>query len=162
MKVVCSYCKADMREVEPYDDQGLSHGMCDDCFNHFMRQWEGLRLGEYLDDFDFPVIVVTGDEKRVAAVNQRMAEMLGKSQREVTGLLGGEAMECVYSRMEGGCGKTIHCQTCTIRRAVTETWDTGRSLERVPAHLELDDGRIHFLISTHKHEHSVKVVIEDA
>jgi PAS domain-containing protein len=161
MKVVCSYCRADMREVEPYDDQGVSHGICDECYVHFMRQWEGLKLGEYLDDFEFPVIVVTGNEKRIAAVNQRMAELIGKEEREVAGLLGGEALECVYSRLEGGCGKTIHCKTCTIRKTVNETWETGRSLEQVPARLDRDDGRIHLLISTYKHERAVTVVIED-
>ncbi|MBN2104037.1 hypothetical protein JW835_08370 [bacterium] len=66
--------------------------------------------------------------------------------------MGGDAMECVYARLPGGCGNTIHCKTCTIRNSVTETFNTGKSLRKVPAYLDQmqDESvkEIKFLIST--------------
>jgi len=149
-----------MGEKEPFEDDRVTHTMCKECSEHFTKQWSGLKLGRYLDDFDAPVIAVDEDGRLVAA-NQQMADMLGKPQREVAGFLGGEAMECVFARLPEGCGRTIHCKTCTIRKNVMATMETGESHVRVPAHLDRDDGRIHFLISTHKKDTFIQLVIEE-
>jgi PAS domain-containing protein len=133
--------------------------MCEKCVEHFQLQWKGQSFSEYLDNFDFPVLIVDGDG-RIAAVNRIMADMLGKTDRQVFGLLGGEAFECKYARLEEGCGQTIHCRTCTVRNLVQETYLTGESFYQVPAYVEGDENRIEFLISTVKLERSVQVVVE--
>lgn len=158
---MCSYCKKELGEVEPLDDTRVSHGMCQECVEHFSRQWlGGQRLGEYLDKYDKGVIVVEPGG-RVVAANTPMARMLNKTDREVFGLLGGEAMECQYARLPGGCGETVHCQTCTIRNRVQQTLATGESQIRVPAHLTREDTTLHFLISTRLQGEFVEVVIEE-
>ena len=48
MRIVCSYCRAELGKKEPLDVDVVTDGMCEPCFEHFTRQWEGLRLGEYL------------------------------------------------------------------------------------------------------------------
>jgi len=95
-------------------------------------------------------------------LNQQMADMLGKSYRETFGLLGGEAMECKYSRLEGGCGGTVHCKTCTIRRSITHTMETGENLKEVPALLNRKNETIKYLISTFKENGIVRLVIHEA
>ena len=160
MKLVCSFCHVALGEKEPLDDPTVTHGMCPACFHHFEQQWQGQRLGEYLDAFDVPVVVVNR-EGRVVAANQHMAAMLGKEDRETNGLLGGEVMECVYSRLEGGCGRTVHCAACTVRRAVTTTLETGAALERVPAFIDRDDHRLHLSISAYKEGETVRLEIHD-
>ena len=159
MRVVCSYCRHELGEKEPLDDDMVSHGMCAECEGYFSRQWAGLRLGEHLDDIDLPAMAVDQDA-RVIAVNQRMAEMLGKNDREYFGLLGGEVMDCQFARLPEGCGKTVHCQTCTIRRTVTKAVDTGRPQLRVPAYLNQIDRRVNMLISAYEHDGFVRIVIE--
>lgn len=159
MKVICSYCRNKMDDKEPFDSDLVSHGMCEDCIEYFSPQWEGLSLGEYLDRFDFPVIVVNED-CRILAANQEMANIIGRGERETQGLLTGEAVECVYSRMEGGCGNTIHCKTCTIRNSVSHTLETGESLHRVECYVEKGNERIPFFITTVKLEKSVQVLVE--
>jgi PAS domain-containing protein len=119
-----------------------------------------LQLGEYLDQFQEPVIVING-VGRVLAANQPMANLLGKSEREVAGLLGGEAMECVYARLPGGCGHTTHCKTCTIRNTVTTTRESSIPQSRVPAYLDQDDGRTRFVISSKKVRGTILVIIEE-
>jgi len=84
----------------------------------------------------------------VLAANQLMADALHKSDRELFGLLGGEVLECARARRSEGCGRTVHCATCPVRSAVIHTAETGESCERVPAYLELADGRKSLVIST--------------
>ena len=158
MKVVCSYCRSSWAAEGPPDM--VSHGICEGCFAFYERTWDGLSLGEYLDDFDEPVIVVS-DEGRVLAVNEKMAEVLGRTDREARGLLGGEVMVCAYARLEGGCGQTVHCSACTIRRTVEAARDTGEAQENVLAYLERDDGPVHLRISTSRIDQGVRVVIHD-
>lgn len=160
MRIVCSYCRREMGEKEPLDDDMLSHGMCAGCEHYSAKQWAGLRLGEYLDGIDLPAIAVDQDI-RVVAANQRMAEILGKNDREQFGLLGGEAMECQFARLPEGCGKTTHCQTCTIRRTVMDAIDTGQPQLRVPAYLNQIERRIKMVISAYKHDRFVRIVIEE-
>lgn len=149
-----------MGEREPLDDLRPTHSMCEPCFAHFSRRWEGLRLGEYLDEFDVPVALVEGDS-RVVAANQRMADLLGRSDREVQGLLGGEVFECVNSRLPGGCGKTVCCATCTIRRAVTRARD-GEDQVDVPAWVDRDGERLEVRISTSEQDGVVRLSILQA
>ncbi len=158
MRVVCSFCGEDMGEKEPLQDNRLSHGMCTPCFEHFSKQWNGLKLGEYLDDFEVPVVVFDRDV-RVQAANKPMADLLGKSEREMSGLLGGEVMECVYARRPEGCGGTIHCKTCTIRNTVERTLDTGEPQTQL-AYLNQDDRRVQLFLSTTVLNGAVGVVVK--
>lgn len=31
MKVTCAWCRKDLPDKEPFDDERVSHGICDDC-----------------------------------------------------------------------------------------------------------------------------------
>ena len=159
MKVICSFCRADLGDKEPVDLDSVTHGMCDACADHFGKQWDGLHLGEYLDQFDYPVLALNGD-RRVVAANQPMADMLGKSDRQLFGLLGGEAMECMYSRLPEGCGSTVHCETCTIRKTVMEVLETDEPREWVPAYVDRGDRRLWLTISAYKRDGIVFLVVE--
>lgn len=161
MKVICSYCEKDLGEKEPLENEGVSHGMCSPCRTHFRRQWKGLSLSDYLDAFSFPVAVVDGNVRMIAA-NRPMAALAGRAPEELVGLLGGEVVECAYARRAGGCGRTIHCKTCTIRGAVARTFETGEPCIRLPASVDRHDGRVRFLISTSKRGPAVEVLLEDA
>jgi PAS domain-containing protein len=134
MRVICSYCRAELAPKEPLEDDAITHTMCPDCLDHFGRQAEGWSLGELLDQFDVPVLAVDCDGRAIAA-NQATAEMVGKSRRELFGMLGGDLMECAYARLPGGCGKTIHCKACAIRNTVQKTIETGSPQLRVQAYL---------------------------
>ncbi len=160
MRTICAYCRAVIAEIDDGDDDLTSHGMCDACEAHFRPQWlGGLTLGEYLDQFDDPVLVVDA-EGRVAAANQRMANMLGRPSRELAGLLGGDALECQYARLPEGCGLTTHCKTCTIRNTVEATMADGKPRHRVSAQLYHVDGPRQFLITTCRVGNTVEVTVE--
>ncbi|MFC1859695.1 hypothetical protein ACFL9U_16950 [Thermodesulfobacteriota bacterium] len=148
-----------MGEKEPLDDHRVSHGICPDCSSHYQRQLAGLPLDEYLDGFDAPVLIVDADG-RIAAANKMASAMMGKSQHGSIGLLGGEAMECAYARLAEGCGKTMHCETCTIRIAVNKAMETGETQRQVPVKLQKEDGEAQMIISTYNVDGFVRIVIE--
>ena len=117
MKVVCSYCRKEMEERQPFREKIVTHIICPECFDYFKEQMDGLSFDAYLDKFDVPVLIV--DKKgRIVASNQLASGMTGKSKSELYGLLGKEAMECVFARIPGGCGQTVHCLECSIRNSV--------------------------------------------
>jgi PAS domain-containing protein len=155
MKVICAWCHQELEaDPEIADDSGseISHGICSSCGDYFLS---GRRptLDEFLDRLAVPVLVVDAQGTIVLA-NHYALDILGKDLNKVQGYRGGDAMECGYARLPGGCGKTEHCKACTIRNSVMETFSTGQSLLRVPAYLNrrTEDGtvRIRFLISTQK------------
>jgi len=147
-----------MGDKEPYGSQEISHGMCQVCFEDFEKKWSVPTLGEFLDQFEVPILAVT-EERRIIAVNQVMAEIMGREQREVFGLLGGEAMTCQYAQLQEGCGGSIHCKACTIRNAVLSTMRSGKPERNIPAHLDCITREVEFLISTRKEKSYVLLEI---
>jgi PAS domain-containing protein len=159
VRVVCSYSHKSLGTKPPLRDGSLSHGMCRECGEHFGRQWSGLSHDQYLDRFDFPILLVEG-EGRIVAANRAAGTLLGHRPSEMVGLLGGEAMECSRARLPGGCGRTVHCPTCAIRNAVTETHRSGVPLARVPARLVRSDRDVDLLLTTTLEDDLVRVVVE--
>lgn len=136
--------------------------MCDACSAYFERVRRGLSMSEYLDMFEQPVIVSDG-EGNVLAANSAMASRAGRAAGELGGESFGVTFACERSRLPGGCGKTIHCRDCTIRRMVTEVSRTRLTRWRVPAYLQTESGRSELCITVRPGEgEAVEVVLEDA
>ncbi len=160
MLVVCAYCRKTISDDRRGGACDVSHGMCPSCADHYERLWKGMPLSEYLETIDRPVMMLIGDGA-VVAVNQKLAGVLGRDKVELRGLLGGEAMACVHSLLPEGCGKTVHCRECTVRRAVESVARTGKPLERIPAYLDKKDGRVNLRISVKAKDGLVRVVVEE-
>ncbi len=160
MLVVCSYCRKTIRDDRGSGACDVSHGMCLSCADHYGRLWEGMPLSEYLDTLPQPVVVLNGDGCVVAA-NQQVAALFGREQIELSGLMTGEALACVHSLLPEGCGKTIHCRECTIRRSVQKVAKTGVPLAKIPAYLKTKDGRVDLQISVKAKDGLVRVVVEE-
>jgi hypothetical protein len=83
----------------------------------------------------------------------------------IGGRLAGEVFECTHAHQPGGCGHTLHCQSCMIRSSVTKTFQTGAPCIRVPACQDLDtfEGprKVRFLITTEKVSGGVLLRIDD-
>jgi PAS domain-containing protein len=165
MKVVCAWCRQELATDDQIaGDPGseISHGICPSCKDYFLS---GKRptMDQFLDRLTVPVLLVD-PQGEILFANKHALELLGKDLGGVRGHRGGDAMECSHARLPGGCGRTEHCKACTIRNSVMETFNTERSLLRVPAYLNrlTDDGtvRIRFLISTQKVDDTVLLRID--
>ncbi len=160
MKVICSYCRKKIGEKEPFNDYSVSHGMCQECYDYYEEQINGLSLDKFLDKLEAPVLIMD-ENNRIVAANKMAGTMTGKSHREVFGLLGEEMMECVYARLPEGCGEKAHCEACTIRNAVMAAMESGEPQMHVPVKLLQEDREIEMVISTEKIGSLVRIVIEN-
>ena len=160
MKVICSYCRKKMGEKEPFNNNSVSHSMCQECYDYYEEQMKGLSLDKFLDKFEAPVFIADEDG-RIVAANKMVGTMTGRSYHEAFGLLGGEMMECVYARLPEGCGETVHCVACTIRNTVMAAMESGEPQMHVPVKLQQEDREIKMVISTEKIGSLVRIVIED-
>jgi len=110
-------------------------------------------LIEYLDGLGAPVAVVDRDGV-VRAASRQLCDLVKQDLSSVRHRKGGDVFECAYAGLPEGCGQTIHCSACAIRRAVTETLSSGVSRERVPASLQQGDPerprRVELLVSTER------------
>jgi PAS domain-containing protein len=160
MIVICSYCRKQIGEKEPCGDKRLSHGICSVCSDYYIPTLLKLNLSLFLDEQDIPIIMVD-ETGRIAGVNQAMLSFLGRSRKEVLGLLAGEMMGCRYSRLEQSCGKTVHCMNCTIRNTFNKCRETLTDQENVPAYLDRDKERIHFRVSAFHRKNFTKLIVDE-
>ena len=154
MKKVCAWCKTVLDRVESQAgfENVISHGICGRCRDNVLFQM-GVELGEFLDSLKLPVVVVNR-EGTIVTGNNRARAVLRKGLPEIEGYKGGDVFECAYARLPDGCGNTVHCSGCTIRRTVMKTHGTGRGFLNVPATLNRnnpeDPKKIKLLISTER------------
>lgn len=163
MKRVCAWCKAETGSVPTKDDEpwAVTHGICPACEEKFFgkaaHSVRAMSLSELLERLDAPVFVIEDD---VAVGANRAARVLvDKELPQILERRGGEIFECVHAQDSAGCGNTVHCSGCTVRRAVTETLDTGHSVVgRVVAPAGRPDAR--FRVTTEKRGQAVLLRIE--
>lgn len=133
MDVICAWCQVVIAHSDEPCSMPVSHGLCASCLEAIFGEDTSLR--HFLNQIDAPVLVVDQDVVVVTA-NDLACAATGRSLDEVRGLRGGDAFACAYARLPGGCGRTVHCRTCTIRMSVERTFATGQACVRVPAYLD--------------------------
>lgn len=154
MKKVCSWCKIEIGIVpdKSHLEHAVTYGICSQCLNILFEPHQ-FNLTEFLDHLDATVIAVTPNASVICA-NKRARDMLHKEENEIEGCLGGDVFECAYAKLPGGCGKTIHCDGCTIRNTVIDTFTSGHCHFKTPAYLIQgtpdSTHKVDLLISTEK------------
>ena len=125
MKAICAWCGSNLAgsaEADPSCTE-ISHGVCAAC-GEDLRFQNGVSLQRFIDSLSVPLLVVNADCGTELA-NKTACEQLGKSIESVRGELIGPVVTCVNARLPGGCGRTVHCSGCAIRKAVAYTSATG-------------------------------------
>lgn len=131
MRRICKWCD---NEIDSHAaGQRIAQGICANCSEHMTFQM-GVPLQAFLDSLPAPIFVVSCDGV-VQGANRLGYILLNKGPHQVRNLPGGLVFECAYARLPEGCGRTVHCSGCTIRRTVYKTYETGESQIEVPATL---------------------------
>ena len=165
MNKACAWCNKDLTASEEYTSEGdISHGICTQCAIKLTRS-KPRTAKELLRFVREPVFVINSDGIMKAANNSGL-KMIGKDMGEIEDALGGDAFECSYASLEGGCGNTEHCKTCTIRNAVMDTLSTGNGYRNIPAFQSINTSEgpkiFRFYISTEKVEECILLRIDKA
>lgn len=163
MKRICAWCKKELGE-KPGNPELITHGICEPCADTFLDSKQESFLS-FLDEFHFPIIVVDAEGK-VMGGNEKACDITGKTTEQLQQkFLAGEIIDCVHAFEPGGCGKTIHCQSCTLRQSISQTFQSGQSLRNVPAYKDIRVGEneqpVRFLITTEKIHNRVLLRIDD-
>jgi hypothetical protein len=135
VKRICAWCSRDMGDVHTAQpENAISHGICRDCLDNLTFQG-GVTIQTYIDSISIPIIVLAIQRGRaiVRAVNKRASLTLRKQPEEMVQHLAGNVFECAYARHPEGCGGTVHCSACAIRKSVLRTFETGEPQRMVPA-----------------------------
>ncbi|HZV83029.1 MAG TPA: hypothetical protein VFF53_12760 [Geobacteraceae bacterium] len=156
MKRVCAWCNKGMEsedDCSPGDDALVTHGICSDCTDNMEFQL-GVSIRKFLNSFSVPVLLVDG-ERRMISANRSALQLVKKELGTISHELVGNVFECAYSRLPGGCGKSVHCSGCVIRNAINSTYATGEPASELPASIASDSSSrgntlLSFLISTEK------------
>ena len=163
MKTFCAWCNREMYTEHTIKGPAITHGICNDCMDNVRFQY-GAPVQEYIDSLSQPVCIVD-DTGTVITANRSAQTMLQKKLDSIRGNKGGEVFECAYARLPEGCGNTIHCSGCAIRRTVMDSHATGEPHYRVPATLKPDsldrNKDIALFISTEKVGEVVYLRIDD-
>lgn len=131
MSRVCSWCKTDLyRPGDPEGFGGVTHGICRACAQKLFQEIP-VQVDRYLDGMETPVLLVNQDLTTTFA-NRAAIRVLGAAGGSLLNQKPGTVLLCPYARMEGGCGRQVHCSGCTIRRCIEITRDTGAPFFEVP------------------------------
>lgn len=161
MKTICVWCGNDFAS-EPGDDV-IAHGVCPACY-HAVIVRRKLDLAELLDQIDVPVIAFDANVTALLA-NRAAEKVVGQKVDLIKGRLAGNVFECIHASTPEGCGRTIHCSGCTIRRTVTATHQDGQPRRNVEAEQIVEHAGkrqlVRYRLSTEKVHDSVLLMIED-
>ncbi|MHC5055882.1 MAG: hypothetical protein ACYTKD_14325 [Planctomycetota bacterium] len=135
MERSCSWCGKELGEAEegPAPD-AMAGDVCDECARRLLAEC-GVELARYLEGLGGPVMLIDPEGVIVAASRQAL-EKLGMDASEVEGKLCGDVFRCVNASLPGGCGKTVNCPGCSLRRCVVATVESKESVSRAPVRLK--------------------------
>lgn len=90
-----------------------------------------------IDAIDAPVLLMQGNPRQVVTANRRALALFAKPLHEVEGRRGGQVFDCVHAFTEAGCGKDVNCESCPIKAAIVDTFDTATPHDGVASTLSL-------------------------
>ncbi len=140
MKVVCAWCGSAIERsgYERMPDSSVSHGLCPTCSQVLDSQECGVPLPRHIDGIPIPILLVDANNTTLA-MNAKACEILGRAPESSTGAHFGLVFDCVHYSLPEGCGRTVHCSGCVIRKSVAATFDTGEPQVLVPATLSINN-----------------------
>ena len=113
----CRFCGEDL------DSSYQRRGFCDECYSLLLETPERFK-SEVLDYIEVPMMVINVDDTTIRTANDKLLKFVEKSLDQVTGFLGGDVIECIHAKEDGGCGGTIFCNDCPIRNLINKTIKT--------------------------------------
>ncbi len=133
-------------------EDAVTHGMCAACAKKLFAEIGG-DTESFLNGLGVPVVVVD-DRGIIRTANAEALNLLDWESSDLAGYRGGDILRCVNAKLPGGCGNSPNCSGCAVRRAVIETFESGKSSVKTPAMIDRKESgesqETEFVISTEK------------
>lgn len=159
---ICSRCETRMAGPNVVSLNPVTANLCPRCLEYFELR-EVTDICQYLENLPAPILVVNGDNA-IRGANTLACKAVSKDLPHILNRRGGDVFECAYARLPEGCGRTIHCSGCTIRKAILDTLSTGQPLSRISVevlqNVEGKDRRVKLEISTQRLANCVLLQID--
>ena len=128
MKRVCTWCMKNLGDVHTkyHEDDFTAHAICQECASTLFGELKMDQVEIFLERLPEPTVIVDRDGL-VLTANNLARVVLGKKLHSIMGVSVGKIIECEHANKLEGCGKSVHCNGCTIRMCVEDTYNTGRS-----------------------------------
>jgi PAS domain-containing protein len=121
----CVWCQRELGAAEG-GPLSTAPAVCDSCAAVLTSE-DREPLATFIEKVSAPLLVLSWDATVVMA-NARARVYLGKAVDDIAGRPSGDVIQCVNASEPEGCGRTIHCSGCTLRRSVQHTHETGEPL----------------------------------
>ena len=146
-----------MRSLDTTDHLRFLTRACEPCFNLLMSSRDD-SLSAYLESLGVAAALLAEDNT-VLSANTKFHAL--KPDGNVLGVRIGQVLGCMYSPLLGGCGETVTCILCSLRRSVEQTVKTGEGLRGVAvSYPHKKDMRRSFTLTTQRTGDAVLVLLE--
>lgn len=116
------------------------------------------------DALKLPVILLEANGNTTITANEKACELFDKQLIDLVGHKAGRVFDCYHSFTENQCEKEPTCQTCKIRIAIQETFETGKPIknlhEVIDRKLEGKMNPYHLYVSTQKVDDFIMLTID--
>jgi hypothetical protein len=158
----CSRCETQMAGPDVVTLNPVTANLCPRCVDYFELR-EVADICQYLENLPAPILVMDGDGV-IRGANSLACKTVSKDLPHILNRRGGDVFECAYARLPGGCGGTVHCSGCTIRKAILDTLSTGQPLSGISVEVlqvvEGKDRKVKLRISTQRMANCVLLQID--
>ena len=163
---VCAWCGVDLDTgllVPKTAADAASHGVCQACAP--LLEMRKVNIREILEKIPGPMFFLDR-EGRVRAANQAASVLVDAPLAEIENELCGDVLECMHASLPGGCGRTDHCNGCTIRNTAMRVLNTGEpAVDESTYSFHVVDGRAtrrNWLVSAERYGAGVIFAIRPA
>ncbi len=137
----------------------ITHGICHSCAADLWGE-TGTRLDDFLNSLGVPTLLID-PRLRVHRTNRELRALVGKTEGQVEGQFNGEVFDCWNATLPGGCGHTVECSACVVRKTVLDTYNSGDGHQQVPVVLKIRENGVgkdfEFVLTTEKAGETVVV-----
>lgn len=127
MIVVCAWCGEKLRNID-YGTAKVSHGICMTCFNKFDLKKDKQSFEKLINKFSNPVVLLDKTGLSICANDSARKRF---HINYIDHKMAGDLIQCIHASRENGCGKQVHCKTCTLRNILNETYTNNKCFQNV-------------------------------
>ena len=129
MRKVCAWCNRELSSTDDARSNDITHGICMECSERVFRTPHPRTVQDFINTLSSPIVIIENIDDIVLANDQARKILKVKVGNKI-----GDAADCPNAKLQGGCGKTVHCKACAVRKVIQQTMQTGKNHNNIEAY----------------------------